>query len=752
MFLGKLYDFQEKHEDNLLKKCSENIEMILSAPTGSGKTILACKFIDDYLDENPNTVFLWLCPGAGGLQKQAQESFRNVISGIEDGDVYDFIGDSDPRGKVFFINWDKINKSSNVVLREGEEKDLMLRVSDCHRNNVDIFMIIDEEHKYRETAEHFINIMSPNHVLRISATPVNPGPESEIITDDEVIAAGLIASSISINEGVSKAIQDNNNLDDDLLLIKLADDKRKEIQKEYDLLGLKIRPLVLIQFPNGSDEWIERVKNTLADLGYGENSGLVTSWFSGDHPSDVEQIKRQDGQYSFLLFKQAIATGWDCPRAKILIKLREGGTETFNIQTIGRIRRMPERTHYDNEILDRCYVYTLDDKFQEGLTNTVSDTFYSYLYKVKNNKPSLCLKKEYLNGSDRYAANPKAVVEVIRNKFLKECDINHNGNITRQELELAKGFIFGTKLKASSIEGVARTTKDIKNLNKIFGGEHQINIHDDGFIIRDAKRKIASALKIDESISSNALRILFDAQDKVFQLSLEGDEDYEYEKSNKIIDDMSHREYSAFLVNNKDKLIDIFIDINVNEIIDIEETDTKIEDWYIPSEQYYKQHKKINSNYTLEKNLFIGYGDNVLIKPNRSNGEIEFEKWCEKSSAVKWIYKNGDKGSEFFSLIYRMALRRANFYPDYIVGLNNGETWIIEVKGGQEADGTTENRDNYAANKFEALKNYIYEQGKENLKFGFVRLMGSQLYLSNTAWDEDLSNRNCWLPIEVFIR
>ena len=47
-------------------------------------------------------------------------------------------------------------------------------------------------------------------------------PYAEIITDDEVIAAGLIASSISINEGVSQAIQEHNNLDDDILLIKLA--------------------------------------------------------------------------------------------------------------------------------------------------------------------------------------------------------------------------------------------------------------------------------------------------------------------------------------------------------------------------------------------------------------------------------------------------------------------------------------------------------------------------------------------------
>src|SRR5699024_9344894 len=240
--------------------------------------------------------------------------------------------ESDPRGKVFFINWDKINRSSNVVLREGEHRDLMGKVLFCHTNGIDIFMLIDEEHKYQATANEYIGNIQPVHVLRISATPVSKGDHTEIIPDDEVIGAGLIAAGISINEGVSAAIEENNSLDDDLLLLDLADKKRKEIQAEYDRRGLKIRPLVLIQFPNGYDEWIERVKQALDDLGYSATSGLVASWFSGDHPDNPDEIKKLDGQYAFLLFKQAIATGWDCPRAKILVKLREGGTERFNIQ------------------------------------------------------------------------------------------------------------------------------------------------------------------------------------------------------------------------------------------------------------------------------------------------------------------------------------------------------------------------------------------------------------------------------------
>lgn len=747
MFLAKLYDFQEKHEENLLNKCADHEEMILCAPTGSGKTVLVCKFIDDYLDENPNTVFLWLCPGAGGLHKQSEESFAETTSGIPYGDVYGFITEPDPRGHVFFINWDKINKKSNVVLREGEHKDLMTKVHACHNSGIDIFMLIDEEHKYRDTANEYIANIHPKHVLRISATPISQGDHVENIKDDEVIAAGLIATGISINEGLSHAIQENNNLDDDIRLLDLADQKRKAIQAEYDRLGLRIRPLVLIQFPNGSDEWIQRVKEALADMGYTENSGLVASWFSGDHPDHPEEIKKLDGQYAFLLFKQAIATGWDCPRAKILVKLREGGTERFNIQTVGRIRRMPLREHYDNDLIDNCYLYTLDSQFTEGLTSGLSDSFYTYQYRRKMTAPNISLTKETLNGSDRFAVNPEAVVKVVRAAMLAECDLDSDGRLDKHEMAVSKGYIFGTKLMTTAIEGVARTTHDMMSLNSIFGGEHQINNHDDGFIIRDAKRRIARTIGVDENISNNALRILFGPED--MQMSLLSQEERDFEHEHKLLVGMTLREYNAFLVNNRDRLIEVFRRIDESELGEIKETDVLVSEWGIPSYQYYKQHKKIPATAVVRKNVFDNYGNNILIAPNRTVSEVEFERWCEGYDAVKHIYKNGDKGDEYFSIIYRRGFRRSNFYPDYIIQLQNGDIWVIEAKGGMTTDGTSNNIDGHAAQKFEALKAYAERVG--GFKWGFVRAVGTQLYLSNTVWTEDVTNKNVWKPIEVFI-
>ena len=44
MFNGNLFNFQTKHEESLLEKCADHDEMVLYAPTGSGKTVMVCKF------------------------------------------------------------------------------------------------------------------------------------------------------------------------------------------------------------------------------------------------------------------------------------------------------------------------------------------------------------------------------------------------------------------------------------------------------------------------------------------------------------------------------------------------------------------------------------------------------------------------------------------------------------------------------------------------------------------------------------
>src|SRR5699024_2214211 len=130
------------------------------------------------------------------------------------------------------------------------------------------------------------------------------------------------------------------------LLLEIANKKRLDIIDEYKKYNKDIRPLVIIQFPSSSDELIDKVENHLEEMGYSYQNNMVAKWMSGeDNKINLENIEDLNAEQGFLLIKQAISTGWDSPRSQILVKLRENMNEVFEIQTLGRIRRMPEAHH-----------------------------------------------------------------------------------------------------------------------------------------------------------------------------------------------------------------------------------------------------------------------------------------------------------------------------------------------------------------------------------------------------------------------
>lgn len=291
----------------------------------------------------------------GDLEQQSKDSMDTLTPHIDTRALhYSMIMGFDG-GSVTFINWELVTKKGNTALKDSERANLFEMIAAAHKSGIKFIVIIDEEHMNNtKKADDIINAFAPKNIIRVSATAQKvPHYEFYEIPEDEVINAGLISRAIYVNEGVDERKQITNDYD---YLLELADAKRQEIQAGYDLFGLKIRPLVLIQFPVGQPETIEAVEKKLESMNYTYDNKMVSIWMSDDK-KNTENLTDIDGDAAFLLMKQAISTGWDCPRAKILVKLREGGSEDFQIQTIGRIRRMPERKHYGLDILDYCYIY-----------------------------------------------------------------------------------------------------------------------------------------------------------------------------------------------------------------------------------------------------------------------------------------------------------------------------------------------------------------------------------------------------------
>jgi type III restriction enzyme, res subunit len=142
-------------------------------------------------------------------------------------------------------------------------------------------------------------------------------------------------------------------------------------------------------------------------------------------------------------------------------------------------------------------------------------------------------------------------------------------------------------------------------------------------------------------------------------------------------------------------------------------------------------------------NAYREYTSRYATSIIRSTSEMLFEKYCEAKDDIEWIYKNGDTGKQYFSIVYIDGLQHQwLFYADYIVKKKDGSIWVIETKGG-EAHGQDKNIDIQIENKFNAFKKYA--QAK-NLNWGFVRDKDDELYINNTVFAEDMAD-DSWKPL-----
>ena len=94
--------------------------------------------------------------------------------------------------------------------------------------------------------------------------------------------------------------------------------------------------MVIIQFPDSSNRYIEEVESYLEERGYSYDNGFVAKWLSEDK-INIAGIEKPNATPVFLLWKQALSTGWDCPRAKILVKLRDNGQKLLQEVIIGNL-------------------------------------------------------------------------------------------------------------------------------------------------------------------------------------------------------------------------------------------------------------------------------------------------------------------------------------------------------------------------------------------------------------------------------
>lgn len=203
-------------------------------------------------------------------------------------------------------------------------------------------------------------------------------------------------------------------------------------------------------------------------------------------------------------------------------------------------------------------------------------------------------------------------------------------------------------------------------------------------------------------------------------------------------------DFYAFVINNTHKLKDDFREVTADMMVQRELVlRPKTSTFHIPEQDFFKYDAGVKNEIEYLKNSYHDYTSGYATSLVRSTSEMLFEKYCETRADVEWVYKNGDTGQQYFSIVYIDGLQHQwLFYADYIVKKKDGSVWVIETKGG-EARGQDKNIDRQIENKFNAFKQYA--QAK-NLSWGFVRDKDGELYINNTVFAEDMADEN-WVPL-----
>ena len=728
----KLKEFQIKTVNKLLDATSigNKKEVLLQAPTGSGKTIILLSYIEEYFKETKNTIFVWLTPGKGDLEEQSRKKMIKYLPNLDTKNIQEVLLQGFDQRDTAFINWETITKKGNTALKEAERKNLYERVHEANNNGYKFIVIVDEEHLNKTVkAESIIQYMNPEYIVRVSAT-TKTNKEAEYIDIDEleVINAGLITRALYINENVSNQTTLSNEHE---YLLDLAINKRKAIKEEYVKLGVQVNPLIIIQVPSKSDDLIKQIETILEEKKYTYDRQNLAIWLS-DRKENIDNIENNESNQAILIMKQAISTGWDCPRAKILVKLRDNMNEDFETQTIGRIRRMPQAHHYDNVLLDNCYLYTFDEKYEQTVKQKLGRNAYdTKVIFLKNEFKNFKLKKlTFDNNFDGF--DERQTFNILHQYYIDKYNLTSNKKNNKTILE-SNGYVFKDTIDSYIVQDkiVRINSNELENANRIQVSS-TVSTNKNGFELRHSINIISSKIGMRYDRTRLMLERMF-FKGKLF--------------TKKFVD-LTLIEFYAFVINNEDVLKHDFQEAVSQKArqVKLRFDELKETDWKAPEMDYIKYDPKMKDTTIYEKSIYLDYPNSTI----KSKSERMFEFYCENNDNIKWFYKNGESSSDYFSIVYIDAVNHKwHFYPDFIVCDKNNKIWIIETKGGENSEGESKNIDIKVENKFEALKEYAK---KYNVNWGFVRDYdkNESLYLCNTEYTEDMENDNWRLLSKIF--
>ncbi|PKM91200.1 hypothetical protein CVU82_04075 [Candidatus Falkowbacteria bacterium HGW-Falkowbacteria-1] len=746
-----LKPYQEKAVNQLIETAVKLLDfdgpgeaLVFQAPTGSGKTIMTAKFIEGLIKELPNDdiCFVWMSIGKGELHLQSKHSLEKVFAGFPRVTLAEeeFLGGRERivQNEVVVANWEKLRSKDGktgewkVLLMKDGEKLNFRDVLEKTREQRKIILIIDESHTNAtsERAQELRQIISADLVMEMSATPKLMPTVADLfetkagyvkVNPKDVIEEGMIKKELIINEDIEKIAKSEE--DSQTAVLEASYRKRLELKKAFEKEGSNINPLVLVQIPTAEagEQKIEAVKKFLAEKGITEKNGRMAIWLAEQKSDTIDWISEPNNEIEFLIFKQAIDTGWDCPRAHILVKFRETHNIVFEIQTVGRILRMPEQKHYGNEALNRGYIYTnlqsISVKKEEYNPNIIK---HLKATRIKEYKP-IKIESYYKSRADYgdVTSSFGSVFEKMANDYFGI----KKGDKTKDNIKTVEAKGINLDIKKYQQELIADTAVDVKSFDELEGkidadAMAKLNVAVDElqiFFEQVIKNNLGPFKNIKRSVPAVKTAIYI-----WFNKTL-GAEDWS-DPSLLTQQVFLHAKNRVVFEHVLSKAIGQYVFVKEQEVRErVEESEQRYA-FELPTESFYNEHTdeivKVK-NYAFEP---------CYLNTDRSNPEREFETFLNtNASKIDWWWKNGENKQDYFGVKYEYAGSISTFYPDYLVKLSDGRLGLLEVKDTGDRDGKT-----YTKAKAEALQKYIANSGNKKL-FGGIVIQRNRAWLINDS-------------------
>ena len=700
--LTSLKDFQNIAVNKLLTSCSQMLDLstrqnvcVLKSPTGSGKTIMTAAFIERLIKRREDELcFIWVTIGKGDLQIQSRNALLRFFKGsptvhlIEE----EFSGGRTliNRNEVIVVNWEKIRSKvrttgewSNNLMKDGETTNFREVLANT-RQLRKIILIVDESHigATAERTQELKDEFDAHVVLEVSATPklipdafsVKNGTGDIVqVSAADVIEEGLIKKDIIINPGLDdKSLV---GMDSQTVVLEKAFEKRLEIVKAFNEINVDINPLVLIQIPNAEegDLKIEAITNFLAEKDVTEANGRLAIWLN-DYPSteNLGGIALNTNPIQFLIFKQAIDTGWDCPRAHILVKFRETRSETFEIQVLGRILRMPEAKHYARDLLNDGYVFTNISDIRVEREEYNPNIIKHLKMKRRSIYKEVSLNSYYKSRGD-YGDITGDFAEIFAMEACRYFEIDSINPEENLKLVLDKGVDTGVK----SLKDVIISDSLIETrLFDVLEGDLESDRHAElSKSDNDAQAEFNSFLERHMGTFTNVARSVPSMKAAIFSffrkyLGVLGRKDAGWLQ--KLILDKKNLPHFELLLTNSVNAFGIHRELEVKARVEGGEQYSIFE---VPYEIYINEF--VEEIVPMNKNIM----EPCYLHVNRSNVEKNFEKRIDNDKEVEWWFKNGVNKVEYLGLKYIYPTNRIkSFYPDYVVFYKDGSIGVYETK------------------------------------------------------------------------